>query len=127
MATREEVLEGDIRELKGEIRQLNTEIGVLESNQQLTPTDISLGAKISEKTALMTAKTGLLTVEKQERLLLLGQQGKVHHIFPLFFPNLLEVILCPNLFRHLLQSHPGSAKANGKNDGSPWNTICFLL
>ena len=38
-----------------------------------------------------------------------------HHIFPLSFLNLLDVILCPNLFRHLLFTHAGSASAQGTN------------
>ena len=91
MTTREEI-EGDIRELKGEIRQLNTEIGVLvdqrsKANEELK---VSLGAEISEKTALMTAKTGLLTSENNKlTALITSQQGNFSSrssivLFPIF-------------------------------------------
>jgi hypothetical protein len=87
MATPEE-LKGEIKE---EIRKLNGEIETLESERKQAVNDrdfkISIGAQI-------TAKTALLTVEKQ-RLLVLEQQGKFHHIFPLSFPNLLDVTHCP--------------------------------
>ena len=105
MATQEEIV-GDIRQLKGEIKRLDTavgrletEIGELENKQQLTPTDSSLAVKISEKTALLTAKQNSLTA-KQETLnmYLKSQQSKSHHIFPLCFSNLLDVILCPISF-----------------------------
>ena len=98
MTTREEI-EGDIRELKGEIRQLNTEIGVLVDHRSTANEElkVSLGAAISDKTALMTAKTGLLAI-KEQRLLFLDQQGEIHHIFPFPFPDRLDVILCPFSF-----------------------------
>ena len=85
MATREEILE--------DIRKLNDAIGGLETDQRSAKSEalkISLGAQI-------TAKQETLTVEKQ-RLLHLEQQGQSRHRFPLPFPNLLDVILCPNLF-----------------------------
>ncbi len=77
MATQEEVIE-DIRELKGEIGQLKKEIGLLvdqrsTANKMLK---VSLGAEISEKTALMTAKQNSLTASKETlNLYLKSQQG----------------------------------------------------
>ena len=76
--------------VEGAIKILNDEIKILESDQRTAKTDemkISLGGQI-------TAKIGLLTVEKQ-RLLQLEQQGKFHHIFPLLFPHPLDVTHCP--------------------------------
>ena len=82
MTTREEI--------EGEIRKLNGEIETLESERRTAKTEglrISLDARITAKTALLTAK--------ENRLLFLEQQGKFHHIFPLSFPNLLDVTHCP--------------------------------
>ena len=101
MATREEILE-EIRESKGEILGLETEQRLAKSEAL----KIAFGAQI-------TAKQETLTVEKQ-RLLHLEQQSKFHCTFPLSFPNLLDVILCPNFFRHLLLTHSGSATTQGK-------------
>ena len=104
MATPEE-----IKELKGEIRKLNGEIDDLESERRSAKTDelkISLGAHITAIRNQITAK--------EQRLLFLEQQGKFHHIFLLFLPNLLDVILCPNLFRHLLFTNSGSAVPRGR-------------
>ena len=106
MATREEILE-----TKGEIRKLNVAIEGLETQlKETSDKDVkkNLGDQISQKTALMIAKQNTLTA------LITAQQGNFSHVFPLSFPNLLDVILCPNLFRHLLQSHPGSAVPRGK-------------
>ena len=88
MATPEE-----IKELKGEIRKLNGEIGDLESERRSAKTDemkMSLDAKITAIWNQMTAK--------EQRLLFLEQQGKFHHIFQLFLPNLLDVILAQIFF-----------------------------
>ena len=77
-------------EFEREIRKLNGEIETLESERRSAKTDemkISLDARITAKTALLTAK--------ENRLLFLEQQGKFHHIFPLSFPNLLDVTHCP--------------------------------
>ena len=82
MTTREEI--------EGEIRKLNDEIGKLESERQSAKTEglrISLGDQI-------TATRNTLNI-KEQRLLVLEQQGKFHHIFPLLFPNPLDVTHCP--------------------------------
>ena len=101
MATREEILE--------EIRTLNDAIVGLETDHRSAKSEalkISIDAKITAQTALLTAK--------EQRLLHLEQQSKFHCTFPLSFPNLLDVILCPNFFRHLLLTHSGSATTQGK-------------
>ena len=90
MATPVEIVEEQIRKLEGEILGLETE-------QRLAKSDalkIAFGAQI-------TAKQETLTVEKQ-RLLHLEQQGEIHLTFPLFFPNLLDVIRCPISFDSLV-------------------------
>ena len=77
--------------IEGEIQKLNDEIGKLETERQSAMTErlqISLGDQI-------TAKTGLLAIEKQ-RLLHMEQQGKSSRV-PIL-PNLLDVILCPISF-----------------------------
>ena len=74
-----------------EIRILNASIARLESDLSSPTIDAT---EKNNTMNLITAKTGLLTVEKQ-RLYLLEQQGKFHHIFPLLFPNLLDVTNCP--------------------------------
>ena len=86
MATREEILE--------EIRKLDVAIAGLQSDLR-SPT---IDATTRNTTMNLIASTiGLLTVEKQ-RLLFFDQQGKFLHIFPLFVPNLLDVIHCPTSF-----------------------------
>ena len=77
--------------LEEEIRKLNVFIEELERDL-LSPT---IEATEKNNTInLITAKTALLTA-KENRLLFLEQQGKFHHIFPLLFPNLLDVTNCP--------------------------------
>ena len=86
MATREEILE--------EIRKLDVAIAGLQSDLR-SPT---IDATTRNTTMNLIASTiGLLTVEKQ-RLLFFDQQGEIHLTFPLFVPNLLDVILCPISF-----------------------------
>jgi hypothetical protein len=71
MATPKEILEE-------EIRKLNVFVEELESDLRSPKFDVA------ERTAIrgqITAKTALLTVEKQ-RLLQFEQQGKFHQIFP---------------------------------------------
>ena len=79
------------KDIEGEIRKLNDKIGKLETERQSATNDrelkISLGAEI-------TAMQNTLNIEKQ-RLFALEQQGKFHHIFPLLFPNPLDVTHCP--------------------------------
>ena len=82
MAMQEEI-EREIRELKEAILEIETE----RRSAKTEGLQISLDAKI-------TAKQNSLNIEKQ-RLLQLEQQGKFHHIFPLLFPNPLDVTLCP--------------------------------
>ena len=84
MTTREEIAE-DIRELEGEIVGLETQLKEMRDKDLI----LSIDAKI-------TAKTGLLTI-KEQRLLVMEQQGTFLHIFPLFFPNLLDVIFAQSL------------------------------
>ena len=82
MATREEILE--------EIRKLNDAIVGLETDHRSAKSEalkISIDAKITAKTALLTAK--------EQRLIFLEQQGNFLHVVPLFVPNLLDVIICP--------------------------------
>ena len=108
MATREEILE-EIRESKGEILGLETEQRLAKSEAL----KIAIGAQI-------TAKQETLTVEKQ-RLLHLEQQSKFHCTFPLSFPNLLDVILCPISFD--ISSSPIQVRQLRKvrGDGYSWN------
>ena len=117
MDTQEEILE-----TKGEIRKLNVAIEELETERRLATTEglkISLGAQIS-------AKTGLLTIEKQ-RLLHLEQQGEIHHIFPLSFPNILDLILCP--FSFDISSSPIQVRQRRKvrGYGYYWNIGFYIL
>ena len=98
-------------EIAGEIRELNVTIGSLDTERRLATSEvlkISLGTEITAIRNQITAKENRLTA------LITSQQGKFHHLFPLPFPNLLDVILRPNLFRHLLLTHPGSANTQGK-------------
>jgi hypothetical protein len=84
MATREEILE--------EIRKLNDAIVGLEAQLKETSdkdVKLSIDAKITAKQNSLTAKQNTLTA------LITSQQGKFHLTFPLSFPNLLDVILCP--------------------------------
>ena len=95
MITREEI-EGDIRELNVEIRQLKTEIGVL-VDQRSTANEalkVSLDAKISDMTVLMTAKTKLMTI-KEKRILFLDQQGNLSSRISIVLSHLLKIIICP--------------------------------
>ena len=79
-------------EIEGEIRKLIDAIEGLETERRSATIDkderISIDGKI-------TAKTGLLAIEKQ-RLLHMEQQGKSSRV-PIL-PNLLDVILCPFSF-----------------------------
>ena len=90
---------------------MNVSIAGLESDA------LSLTIDANERTAIrnqITAKQGTLTIEKQ-RLLFLEQQGKFRHIFPLSIPQSPRCNPLPNLFRHLLITHSGSATTKGKN------------
>ncbi len=118
-------LNGEIRHLNTEIRQLNTEIEELANKQQLTPTDIALGVQISEKTALMTAKQNTLTATRNEiatktqllTALITSQQGNFSSVsshISIVLSQSFPCNLLPNLFRHLLFTHSGSATAQGK-------------
>jgi hypothetical protein len=117
MATRESIVEEQIERLNLEIGGLQTTIGGLETAQRSAEPDekISLGAQISEKTALMTAKQNSLTAKQETlNLYLRNQQGNFSsHIS--FVPS--QSSRCnplPNHFRHLLFTHSGSATAQGK-------------
>ena len=90
MATQEE-----IQELKGEIRTKGVYIEELKTQWKETKDKDEkkyFGDQIFAETGLLTAKQNTLTA------LITSQQGKFHHIFPLPFPNLLDVILCPISF-----------------------------
>jgi hypothetical protein len=85
MATPKEILEE-------EIRKLNVFVEELESDLRSPKFDVA------ERTAIrgqITAKQETLTIKEKQRLLFLEQQGKFHHIFPLLFPNPLDVTLYP--------------------------------
>ena len=90
--------------VESEIKKLNDEIETLETERRAAMTDamkISLGAQI-------TAKIGLLTA-KEQRLHSLEQQGKFHHIyFHCRFPT-SQYNPLSNLFRHLLFTYAGPA------------------
>ena len=101
MATREEILE-EIRESKGEILGLETEQRLAKSEAL----KIAFGAQI-------TAKQETLTVEKQ-RLLHLEQQGNFSSHISIVLSQSSRCNPLPNLFRHLLVTHPGSATTQGK-------------
>ena len=77
------------------------EIRLLKVREQRDGSSEALDIRIASENNKLTA-------------LINSQQGKFHHLFPLPFPNLLDVILRPNLFRHLLLTHPGSANTQGK-------------
>ena len=87
MTTREEILE--------EIRKLNDAIVGLETERRSATSEamkISLGTEITAIRNQITSENNKLTA------LITSQQGKFHHRFPLYFPDLLDVIICPNLF-----------------------------
>ena len=77
------------------------EIRLLKVREQRDGSSEALDIRIASENNKLTA-------------LINSQQGKLHRLFPLFVPNLLDVILCPNLFRHLLLTHSGSATTQGK-------------
>ena len=86
----------EIEELKNKIRDHELELLTVNDSGERTAIREQISACRKDITALR-------------------QQGKFHHILPLSFPNLLDVILCPNFFRHLLLTHSGSATAQGKS------------
>jgi hypothetical protein len=77
--------------LEEEIRKLNVFIEELERDLRSPGIDATTRNTIMN---LITAKQETLTA-KENRLLFLEQQGKFHHIFPLLFPNPLDVTHCP--------------------------------
>ena len=68
-----------------EINQAKAEIQRLKTLERSEGRSKELDSRIASETALLTA-------------LITAQQSKFHHIFPLPLPNLLEVIIFPNLF-----------------------------
>ena len=84
--------------MEDEINKVKEQLKVLEDRERTEGSSKELDSRIAIK---------------EQRLLVLEQQGKFHHIFSLPFPNLLDVILCPNRFRHLLFTHSGSATTKG--------------
>ncbi len=97
--------------LHGEIRKLNVAIEGLETDQRSAKTEalkISLGAQITAKQNSLTAKTELLTA------LIKSQQGKFASPISVVLSESSRCNPLPNLFRHLLFTHPGSAAAQGK-------------
>ena len=84
MASQEGIL-AEIRELTVGIQELETQSKKTSDEDLKKRND----TKISDKTKLLIAKQETLTA------LINSQQGKFHHIFPLLFPNPLDVTLCP--------------------------------
>ena len=82
-----EGLKGEITE---EIRKLSVAIDGYETELRSAVSEVTKNILME----LITATRNTLNIEKQ-RLFALEQQGKFHHIFPLSFPNLLDVTHCP--------------------------------
>ena len=88
----------EIQELKGEIRTRGVYIEELKTQWKET-NDKDDKKDLNDK---IFAETGLLTAKQETlNLYLKSQQGMSHHIFPLPIPSILDVILCPILFRHI--------------------------
>ena len=107
MATPEE-----IQELKGEIRTRGVYIEELKTQWKETEDKDEkkyFGDQISAETGLLTAKENRLTA------LINSQQGNFssHTSIVLSQSSLCNPL--PNLFRHLLVTHSGSAMATGKS------------
>ena len=104
MATRVEIVEEEIRKLSVAIEGLKTQWKETNDKDEKK----YLGDQISAETGLMIAKQNTLTA------LITSQQRKFHYIFQLLFSTSSRCKLLPNLFRHILFTHPGSASTEGK-------------
>ena len=93
-------------QLEDQINQLQSEISATKIRRnELLPSDRDLAIAL---TGEITANTNLLNTLK-------SQQGTFASPIPPSFPILLDNILCPNLFQHILFTHPVSTESKGKS------------
>ena len=119
MATPEEILE-----LKGEIRKLSVAIEGLETLSKDT-TDKNEKKDLRDEISLKTKL--LITKQETLNLYLRNQQGKFLHIFPLPFPNLLDVILCPLSFDISSSSIQVWRLLKVRSDGNIFSSLSSLI